>query len=115
LTEAYGLKKVQIDGPAWLPTSWFEILAKVPPGATREEFNLMVQNLLEDRFSLKFHHQTRDLPMYEMVVAKGGFKLKESTNVRIINGKVFSLMFLTAGKGGTVLVIDRIDKLPTEN
>src|SRR5207253_8749683 len=39
---------------------------------------LMLQSLLEDRFRLKVHHETRELPVYELVIAKGGSKIKLS-------------------------------------
>jgi uncharacterized protein (TIGR03435 family) len=39
---------------------------------------LMMQALLADRFHLKVHHESRVMPLYELVVAKNGFKLKEA-------------------------------------
>ena len=39
---------------------------------------LMMQAMLADRFKLKVHHETKELPMYSLVIAKGGFKLKEA-------------------------------------
>jgi uncharacterized protein (TIGR03435 family) len=43
----------------------------------------MVQRLLEDRFKLKVHHEMRDLPVYELVAAKGGPKLKPSADTAV--------------------------------
>ena len=78
LTNAYGVKGYQINGPKWLDTSErFDITAKIPMGATREQFKLMFQNLLAERFKLVLHHETKDLPMYALVVGKGGPKMKE--------------------------------------
>jgi len=46
---------------------------------TRQQRNLAVQALLEDRFKLKFHRETRQMPGYSLIVAKSGPKFKEST------------------------------------
>lgn len=37
----------------------------------------MLQKLLADRFEMKMHHETKDFPVYGIVVAKGGLKMKE--------------------------------------
>ena len=55
----------------------FDVVVKVPPGATREQFRLMLQRLLADRFNLKVHIESRQFQAYEMVVAKTGLKIKE--------------------------------------
>ena len=76
--EAYGVREYQISAPSWMESQRFEINAKVPAGTTKEQFRDMQKNLLADRFQLKLHHETRDLPQYELVVAKNGPKFKES-------------------------------------
>ena len=53
----------------------YDIAAKVPPGATRDDLNAMFQNLLVERLGLVSHYEMRDLPIYELVVAKGGIKI----------------------------------------
>ncbi len=53
-----------------------DIEAKMPVDTTREQFNVMLRNLLADRLGLKVHWATKDIDMYAMVVAKGGPKLK---------------------------------------
>jgi len=70
----------QIEAPAWMESATFDVVANVPPGATREQANLMLQNLLADRFQLKAHRATKELPIYALMVAKNGSKLKESVN-----------------------------------
>ncbi len=75
---AYGVKTYQISGPAWLDTERFDIVAKVPQGATKDDVKLMLQNLLADRFKLTLHREKKDMPMYALLVAKNGPKLKES-------------------------------------
>ena len=58
----------------------YDITATMPSETTRQEFQLMLQNLLVERFQIRFHHETRTYPGYELVVAPGGTKLKESVN-----------------------------------
>ena len=78
LSKAYQVKLHQIFGPDWLDTERFDVIAKVPEGATREQLTGMLQNLLVERFALKLHHETKELPGYELVVGRNGHKLKES-------------------------------------
>jgi uncharacterized protein (TIGR03435 family) len=75
---AYDLKNYQITGPDWLDSTRFDITATMPPDTTKEQFHIMLQNLLADRFKMTLHHEKKELPMYSLVVAKGAPKLKES-------------------------------------
>lgn len=82
-------------------------------GTTREQFRLMMQNLLAERFHLRFHRVTKVLPAYELVVANGGFKLKESngrgatlpdkTGTRRPNSLPPGFVMTTPTKGGVQL------------
>jgi uncharacterized protein (TIGR03435 family) len=78
LLRAYDLMSYQLEGPPSIDSDRFDIDAKIPPGTTKEQFNLMLQNLLVERFGLAVHRETRELPIYELVVAKGGLKMKEA-------------------------------------
>src|SRR6202050_2161745 len=78
LVTAYGVKTYQVSGPSWMDTERFDIVAKVPPGATKDDVKLMLQNLLAERFKLTLHREKKELPMYALMVAKNGPKLKES-------------------------------------
>jgi uncharacterized protein (TIGR03435 family) len=80
LTAGYGVKSFQISGPGWLDSERYDIVAKVPRGATKAEFMVMLQNLLAERFKLTLHREKKDLPMYALVVGKNGPKLKESVD-----------------------------------
>ena len=53
----------------------FAAMQKLPPERQRDQVQLMEQSLLADRFHLKVHSETRSLPAYSLVVAKGGPKL----------------------------------------
>jgi uncharacterized protein (TIGR03435 family) len=86
---AYGMPENQIlDGPSWLSSTRFDIGAKVDPEQIksrtseqlRELKQQMLQTLFADRFRLKTHQETRVLPAYDLVVAKGGTKLQPSKN-----------------------------------
>ncbi len=66
----------QLSGPAWLETEPYDVVATVPPGATRDQFQQMLSNLLEERFQMQVHHETRAVPVYELVVAENGPKLQ---------------------------------------
>lgn len=84
--EAFGLEDDRIfGGPSWAKTSRFDIEAKVAPedvprlkALDLDQRRQMLVSLLEQRCSLKYHHETRNLPEYELVVAKGGPKMKPS-------------------------------------
>src|ERR1035441_2691732 len=76
IARAYGMKEFQISGPDWIETARFDILAKVPPNAPKGQVPLMLQNLLAERFKLTVHREQKGMPVYAMVVGKGGLKVK---------------------------------------
>jgi uncharacterized protein (TIGR03435 family) len=75
---AYQLKAHQIVGPEWITSERFDIAAKLPEGATRSQVPEMVQNLLADRFQVRFHREPREFPVYALVTGKAGPKLQAS-------------------------------------
>jgi uncharacterized protein (TIGR03435 family) len=80
MADAYSVKRSQISGgPGWLDSERFDIVAKVPAGATKEQVKLMLQSLLEERFQLTLHRQTKEQAVYALVVGAKGPKLKDST------------------------------------
>jgi uncharacterized protein (TIGR03435 family) len=70
------VKQYQIFGPGWLESERYDIVATIPDGATKAQFPVMLQNLLTDRFGIALHHETRELPLYELSVAKNGPRLR---------------------------------------
>src|SRR5271165_4935802 len=78
LTSAYRVQPYQVIGPDWLDTERFDITATIPQGATKDDADVMLQNLLAERFHLTLHHGIRELPLYELTVGKGGPKMKPS-------------------------------------
>jgi uncharacterized protein (TIGR03435 family) len=80
---AYKVKPYQISGPAWLNTERFDIMAKLPDGATKADVPKMLQALLAERFKLAVHRDSKEQPVLALVVSKGGPKLKESAGVPV--------------------------------
>lgn len=78
LMAAYDVNIYQVNGPAWLDTERYDIVANVSAGATKEQVGVMWQNLLAERFGMRLHHESREFRVEELVVAKGGPKLKET-------------------------------------
>jgi uncharacterized protein (TIGR03435 family) len=75
--EAYGLAyyNEQVAGPAWIDSEPYDVAVRIPPGTTKDQFRLMLQELLGERFNLKVHREARVFTVYTLVVAKGGPKL----------------------------------------
>jgi len=73
---AYGVKPFQVATPRWMEEIRFDIAAKYPPDTKNDDRPLMLRTLLEDRFKLAVHRESKDMPGYALVVAKSGFKLK---------------------------------------
>jgi uncharacterized protein (TIGR03435 family) len=78
VTQAWDVKPYQVSGLDPTGGQDFDIDAKVPAGATKEQFRAMLRNLLAERFKLAIHHETKEMQGYELTAAKGGAKLKEA-------------------------------------
>ena len=78
IAEAFGVRTDQINGPAWLKTERYDIVANIPEGATTDDFKLMLADLLRERFRLRFHMDTKIRPIYALRVVKNGPKIKPS-------------------------------------
>jgi uncharacterized protein (TIGR03435 family) len=78
IATAYGMKEYQVIGPRWLDSERYEVTAELPEGKTRVQANLMLQNLLAERFGLRMHRELKEMEVYELRIGKGGPKLKES-------------------------------------
>jgi uncharacterized protein (TIGR03435 family) len=83
ILEVYGLKSFQIvDAPKWLSDNdcSFDIEAKSATPATADQLKLMAQTLLAERFQLKVHRDTREMPVYLLTVGKNGRKIQAPLN-----------------------------------
>jgi uncharacterized protein (TIGR03435 family) len=66
-----------VAGPGWIDSTRFDVVAKAPfdprpapPGAPPGEMEQMVQTLLTERFNLQVHRETREMPIYALVLAR---------------------------------------------
>ena len=75
---AYRLKPYQLSGPDWMTSQRFDVLAKIPEGVSKDLVPEMLQALLVERFKMTFHRDTKEQPVYALVVGKNGPKLKEA-------------------------------------
>jgi bla regulator protein blaR1 len=125
ITEAYNLPvgsgKRIIGGPEWLrqDIDQFEIQAKIDdtqfaamqkmtPAQQRQQISLMEQSLLADRFKLKVHFETRERPIYTLVIAKGGPRLTPAKE-----GEPTKLSFLNNGElTATAVTLDQLAHSP---
>jgi uncharacterized protein (TIGR03435 family) len=88
LREAFGTESDRLIGvPSWAASKRYDIEAKVAPEDApnlvmlkAEDRRAMLIPLLIERFNLKYHHETRELPMYTLIVARGGAKLTSAAN-----------------------------------
>jgi uncharacterized protein (TIGR03435 family) len=91
---AYSVQGDMITGgPAWLESDRFDIVAKAPPDAPRDTLFVMLQSLLAERFKLAIHREDKPMPVYAMVVGKGGPKLQKSA------GGEMTCRWITPGNG----------------
>jgi uncharacterized protein (TIGR03435 family) len=80
IQRAYAVKPYQVDGPAWIRTERYMIVAKAAGPRPERELLQMLQTLLKERFRLALHHEPREMPVYALVVARNGPKIKADTS-----------------------------------
>jgi uncharacterized protein (TIGR03435 family) len=80
LRRAFGVLNDQLKCPGWMTSGeyFYDVNATMPPNTTEEEFRLMLQSLLVDRFHLVYHRSLKSFPAYELTVAIGGPKFRAS-------------------------------------
>ena len=76
ILRAYGLPAYQLSGPGWMNSLRFDVVAKFPEGAAKDQLPEMLQWLLADRFGLVAHAEARELPGFALAIGKGGLKIK---------------------------------------
>jgi uncharacterized protein (TIGR03435 family) len=85
----YRLKDYQVlNAPGWLRSERWDIQAKTTGPTTMRQKLDALKLLIAERFHLKFHHDTRDLPVYSLVVAKNGPKILKSDNTDNVPGGI---------------------------
>jgi uncharacterized protein (TIGR03435 family) len=76
ITVAYRIRPDQvIGGPGWIDTDIYDMNAKAERPSSLEELHLMLQDLLADRFQLRFHREPKEMPIYALTVDKDGPRL----------------------------------------
>jgi len=75
---AYELKPYQLNGPSWMDSERYEVIAKVPGGSTKRQADAMLRTLLEQRFHIAVHRETREAALLDLVVGKNGPKVKDA-------------------------------------
>ena len=81
ISRAYGVEYYQVSGPDWLTAytaEKYNIVATIPPGTTEEQFRVMMQNLLAERFKLTLHKESKEMAVDSLTVARNGPKLKKA-------------------------------------
>ena len=79
LQVAYRMRNDQITGgPDWLDTDLWDVQAKAERPSTTEELHVMLQDLLTERFQLKFHREKKEMPIYALTIDKNGPKLQKN-------------------------------------
>jgi len=125
LITAYDVNEYQINGPAWLNTERYDIIVKVPVGATKAHVNVMWQNLLTERFGVMLHREPKEFQVEELVIGKSGSKLKETTvdpaeeldpgppkfRDGVLNGPGYVTTIMATGQAHTVAKAQPLSKL----
>jgi uncharacterized protein (TIGR03435 family) len=78
IARAFRVKPIQISGPAWFDTERFDIVAKIPGGTPKDQVPEMLQTLLVERFHMEVRRESRDQPVFALLVDKNGPKLTKS-------------------------------------
>jgi bla regulator protein BlaR1 len=77
---AWRIQEFQIaDAPGWIATAFYDVEAKTGSAVSvQQKEELMLRSLLEDRFGLRFHWETKTLPAYALTASRTGLKLQEA-------------------------------------
>lgn len=75
---AYDVKEYQVTGPDWIRSEKYEITGKAAAAVPIAELRLMLRRLLEERFQLALHRESKDMPVLAIVPSRNGTKLREA-------------------------------------
>jgi uncharacterized protein (TIGR03435 family) len=79
---AYGFTADKIlEGPNWLELDRFDVIAKLPAGAMADDQKAMLQSLLEDRFNLVAHQETKPLPSWVLTAASSRASKRQKAQI----------------------------------
>jgi uncharacterized protein (TIGR03435 family) len=116
VTAAYNVKEYQVEGATgWMLWDRYDIAARSPGdiAPSTDQIGLMLQSLLAERFQLRLRWETRETPVYSLVVAKGGAKLRESGSdgPRVSSGRPGETMQIRF-TGTPIMLAERLRPLP---
>jgi uncharacterized protein (TIGR03435 family) len=97
---AYNVEDFQVSSKLPLDRDEFDLAATIPANTTKEEFRIMLRNLLAERFQMKLRTESREFPAFELVAAKGGAKLGTGAATRLESAAGFPQ--LTPGTPGLI-------------
>lgn len=112
MERAYEILPVQLSGPEWISSSHYDISARFPAETKVSDRAAMLRNLLEERFKLKVHWDTRTMSGYALTVANGGFKLKpvDSDGGTDMNSTGSAVLALSARRMPLAVLADFISR-----
>ena len=109
LAVAYGMTEPRVFGPGWLEKDHFDLAGTSPRGVPENQLKPMLQTLLQDRFKLTAHLETREMPVYFLVIAKGGVKMAVYPKPeRPLEGPAYRGFPQLRGSGTTSDIADRM-------
>jgi uncharacterized protein (TIGR03435 family) len=99
LTEAYGVKQFQVQGPGWMDNEVYEIAARMPAETSRETARQMMQAMLADRLALQLRREQKEFSVFALVVIPGTTKLAEITPAPTTFGYRVGINYLETNPG----------------
>ena len=105
ITFAYNVHVRQVTGaPGWVESDKFDITGKPEGGGlpNLNQFKVMIQKLLADRFQLTFHHDKKELTVYAITVGKNGAKLTKSESAGTVPALLFQGLGNLPGRNATM-------------
>lgn len=111
---AYRKQPADVNGPGWIDSERYDVVAKPPTGATQDQIPPMLQNLLMTRFALTVRHETKTLSVYALLAPHGSARLKPSPTTgepedpaaAAARGRAAGQRRLAWGRGVSIVHID---------
>lgn len=97
IQEAYSVNEWQVSGPSWIDSEVYQLVATMPQETTRVTARLMLRTMLSERFKLVLHTEEKLIPVYALVEAKGGLKLRQAEKTGTYSQKVGGGKFTARG------------------
>ena len=103
---AFRLLDSEIFGPGWIETEGYDITARPAVPTTFTQMQAMLRTILAERFNLRSHRETKEIPVYWLTVADGGAKLRDAKEEETFNASVAGRSPFRPGFGGIFTVKD---------